>query len=477
MTHLATKRSLKLSWVYAMAVGSAVGWGAFVLPYQWLSSSGLLAVLVGFVIATVLMGVIAINYGYATKSLPITGAGVVFAISSLGYGHGFIAGWFLVLGYSAIVALNASAVALVLRLLFPEYMQQAALYQGADWVIYAPEVAVSSVFLVGFAYLNVKNTALSGKVQFVAVLLMVLAVVVILIATSVDFLFRLPAIALLPPDGVSFWAACMSIVAVAPWAYIGFDSIPQMAGEFNFSSKKIMVLLLASCVSASLLYMAMVCASAFAFASTTSDLHKTTWATGVAISGVMGKFGLAMLVVAVGMGVFTGLNGFYMASSRVLLAMSQHQMLPKIFAKHHPSYHTPHVAIYTIMAICLISPWFGRAALMWIVQVASVGIAVNFFYACFCTYRLGKTGQLLNIVIQSPNRLQSVIGMFGCVIALGFLGLLIVPLSPAVLDAPSWIILAIWSMVGLGVYGITKRVANPKINLQRLHTFILSVKD
>lgn len=64
-----SKQGFKASWVYAMAVGSAVGWGAFVLPYEWLSSSGLLAVVTGFIIGTLLIGVIAVNYGYATKSL------------------------------------------------------------------------------------------------------------------------------------------------------------------------------------------------------------------------------------------------------------------------------------------------------------------------------------------------------------------------------------------------------------------------
>ena len=28
------------------------------------------------------------------------------------------------------------------------------------------------------------------------------------------------------------------IVAVAPWAYVGFDNIPQTAEEFNFSPNK-----------------------------------------------------------------------------------------------------------------------------------------------------------------------------------------------------------------------------------------------
>ena len=33
-------------------------------------------------------------------------------------------------------------------------------------------------------------------------------------------------------------AAVATIIAFAPWAYVGFDSIPQLAGEFNFFAEE-----------------------------------------------------------------------------------------------------------------------------------------------------------------------------------------------------------------------------------------------
>ncbi|MFC0820006.1 APC family permease [Moraxella marmotae] len=466
MSKSTLSRSLKLSSVYAMAVGSAVGWGAFVLPYQWLSSAGLLAVVAGFMLATVLIGVVAINYGYATCKLPVTGGGVVFALLALGHRHGFIAGWSLMLGYMGIVALNASAVALVLRLIMPDVMQQFALYQVADWVIYAPEVLASSLFLLIFAYLNVKNTAFSGRVQFLAVLLMLLTVGVIVLGTGTHFVQYGSVLPWQPPAGTAFWSAVAAIVAFAPWAYIGFDSIPQMAGEFNFSTKKIMKLLIASVVSATALYLAMVVASAFAFGTDLANFANQSWATGAAIGDVMGTAGLVILIVAVSMGVLTGLNGFYLASSRILLTMGRAKMLPATFARLHPKHGTPSVAIYAVMAVCLISPWFGRAALLWVVDMTSVGIAITFFYACFCAYRLGKTGKLSGKVFQSPNRTQAVIGALGCVVSLGFLALLVLPFSPAVLSLPAWCALAVWLVVGGGVYCYQRKSLHQKSQLQ-----------
>ena len=44
------------------------------------------------------------------------------------------------------------------------------------------------------------------------------------------------------PEGKSSWSAVIAVVAIAPWAFVGFDSIPQAAEEFNFSPKRPTVL-------------------------------------------------------------------------------------------------------------------------------------------------------------------------------------------------------------------------------------------
>lgn len=450
------KQGFKVSWVYAMSVGSAVGWGAFVLPYEWLSSSGLLAVVTGFIIGTLLIGVIAVNYGYATKSLPVTGGGIAFALATFGRTHGFIAGWALMLGYAGIISLNASAVTLVLRLIIPEVMMQGALYEISGWTIYAPEVAVSSLCLIGFAYLNAKNTAISGRVQFLAVVLMLIAVATVLVGTGFHFASQGSSLPLSPPAQVGFWSAVSAIVAFAPWAYVGFDGIPQLAGEFRFSASKIMKLLIASIISASFLYIMVITAAAFAFGDNMAAFGSSSWETGAAISLAMGKSGLALMVVAVSMGVLTGLNGFYVAASRVVLTLGRSQMLPPVFGRLNPKHGTPSTAFYAIMVSCLISPWFGRAALLWIVDMTSVGIAITFFYTCACAYKLGRDGSVFGIHAQSPSQIQQVFGLLGMLISVSFLLLLLLPDSVGALSTPSRYALAVWVVLGVAFYAMRR---------------------
>lgn len=170
---------MKPSWGFAMALCAAIGWGAYILPFDWMQKAELAGTLIGFVIGGLMIAIIGLSYGFTIRALPLTGGGVAFAMAALGRTHAFFAGWALTLGYSCVVALNASAVALVFRVAFPDLVMRGALYDVAGWTIYLPEVAICSLFIIVFAWLNSKGAALSGQFQFFAVVLMILAVVVI----------------------------------------------------------------------------------------------------------------------------------------------------------------------------------------------------------------------------------------------------------------------------------------------------------
>src|SRR5690625_1869734 len=106
------KKSLKPHWVWAIALGSSIGWGAFVQPTSWMAGVGPLGVIIGFLIGALLMMLIAISYGFLIRSFPVSGGEFAYSYISVGRTHAFISGWFLTLGYICIVGLNASAFAL-----------------------------------------------------------------------------------------------------------------------------------------------------------------------------------------------------------------------------------------------------------------------------------------------------------------------------------------------------------------------------
>ncbi|MDF6354469.1 APC family permease, partial [Escherichia coli] len=152
--------------------------------------------------------------------------------------------------------------------------------------------------------------------------------------------------------------------SIAPWAYVGFDNIPQTAEEFNFSPNKTFKLIVYSLLAASLTYVVMLLYTGWLSTQATS-LNGNLWLTGAVTQDAFGFIGLAVLAVAIIMGIFTGLNGFLMSSSRLLFSMGRSGIMPTVFSKLHSKHKTPYVAIIFLVAVSLIAPWLGRTALTW----------------------------------------------------------------------------------------------------------------
>src|SRR5690625_5684504 len=83
-------KTLKPHWVWAIALGSSIGWGAFVQPINWMEMAGPLGVIIGFSIGALLMMLIAVSYGFLIKSYPVSGGEFAYAFISLGRTHAFI---------------------------------------------------------------------------------------------------------------------------------------------------------------------------------------------------------------------------------------------------------------------------------------------------------------------------------------------------------------------------------------------------
>ena len=94
----------------------------------------------------------------------------------------------------------------------------------------------------------------------------------------------------------------------------------------------------------------------------------------------LGLAGLIVLGVAMFCAVVSGMNAFYISTSRLMYAMAQEGSLPAWFGVLSPKYGTPKHAILFTMAASLFAPWFGREIHIWIVDMTSVGDAIVFAY-------------------------------------------------------------------------------------------------
>ena len=178
--------------VWAIAYGSSIGWGAFILPGDWLSSSGTLGASLGIIIGGLLMLVIAVSYGALTAKFPVSGGEFAFTYVGFGKYVSFIASWFLVFGYLCVVALNASAFSLMFKFILPDFLEIGYLYTIAGWDVYIMEVILSSIILIVFAIISTRGSGLSGNLQFIFCLFMAVVVTLLFLVSFFvgDFSFE-----------------------------------------------------------------------------------------------------------------------------------------------------------------------------------------------------------------------------------------------------------------------------------------------
>lgn len=471
-------KTLKPHWVWAIALGSAIGWGAFVQPINWMETAGPMGVIIGFGIGALLMMLIAVSYGILIRSFPVSGGEFAYAYVSLGRTHAFISGWFLTLGYICIVALNASALALMFKYVFPSVIEHLHLYSIAGWDVYGMEIIIATIALIIFGYLNVKGTGLSGQLQFFFVLVMVVGVVALTLFVGFQPGAGLQNVQPSFPTDKTAFAAIIAIVAIAPWAFVGFDAVPQAAEEFDFPAKKAFMLIILALFFAAIIYSLMILATSMAapWQETAAEGH--LWGTGYVIQELLGPLGLIILVVALSMGIFTGLNGFILSGSRLLFSMARAKILPEAFGKLHPKHKTPHVAIIFTVIVSAVAPWFGREALVWVVDMSSIGVSIAYFYTCYTSFYLFKWSQtgLTDPAKQIVSPMKKFISLVGMIASLVFIGLLLIPGSPAFLGIESRIALGIWIILGI-VFYIMKRKDFNAIPKEELNYLILGDKE
>lgn len=453
------ERTLKPQWVFAIALGSAVGWGAFILPVEWLRDGGTLGALIGFAIGTVLIAIIALSYGIVIRVLPVTGGELAFVLKTFGRRHAFAVGWCLALAYLCVVALNASALSLILRMLFPSVMEQVHLWTIAGWHVYLPEVLVALAALALTGLLNAKGAALSGRFQFLACLMLIAAVIVILAVAAVTWITDPTPLYRAVPEGVSPVHAIAVMVAFAPWAYVGFDNIPQAAGEFDFPPSKALGLILAAIGVSGVVYAAMIFSTSVAVGRAGQTFDGSAWATAEAIGSMIGPAGMVLMALAVTMGVVTGLNGFMVSSSRILMTMGRAGMLPPKLGEVDLRRGTPVVAVAVATLLCMIAPLFGRSALLWIVDMTSVGVTIAFGYTCLVAFRVagGHVETERDHGIDRYLPAMRVVALLGAVLSAGFLLLLFVPGSPGQLGTPPLIALVVWLVAGIAFLLLKQR--------------------
>lgn len=472
------KRQLNPFHVWAIAFGCIVGWGSFINPgKKFLPNSGVAGTAIAMLLGALVMIIIAFSYAYMVPKYPKAGGEFTFAKQSFGKLTAYTCGWFLVAAYLTNVPMNSTAIGLIVDGIDggADILKFGFHYQIAGFDVWLGEILLASFILILFGLLNILGVKKAGVVQVVLAGMLVLSVITLTVAAlfssavSLDHLpplwgFDKAAAVEAATNGayhsvdefahsgsMGIMASVLATFAIAPWAFVGFDTIPQAAEEFKFSYKKVMGIMVVAIAFGCFVYVANNTIAAAALENWPDlivESSSTPWLLLSAAERLLGTPGIVLVGIAVSCAVLSGIMGFYLASSRLMYSMSREGYLPAVFGKVDKRFGTPKNAMLFCILISLSGPVLGREALGWFVDMSAIGASIGYFFTCaatLVTIRRFKDG--------SP--LLKVMAIAGVVFSLGFAVLQLVPipgLEAVHFGKESYIMLLIWIVLGVLFY-------------------------
>ena len=436
--------------VLAIAFGAMVGWSWVVLAGEMIARAGSLGSVAAFGAGAVMVWLVGLTYAELTAALSRAGGELSFTFLALGPAGAFVCGWTLVLAYMAVCAFEAVALPTVVSYLVPGF-EGRYLYTIAGWDVHLSWVLVGVAGAVALGVVNYIGIRFAAFAQSVAAGSLLLVGVAFFLPGTMG-----GTTANLVPY-VTSWEGVLRVVIMTPFLYVGFDVIPQIAEEIDLPFRAVGRIILLSIVLAFGWYglvqlsvglwlpVETLADRALPTADAMSAVYGTTWAGRVLVVGGL-------------LGIATSWNAFFIGGSRLLFAMARGGMLPVVFARLHPQYQSPVAVVVVMTGIMALAPFFGRPALVWLVDAGSFATVVAYLLvaASFLIIRRRHPG------LRRPYRTPAplVVGWLA-VLATAFFIVLYLPGSPSALVWPEeWVIVLAWGGLGaLLVPGLRRRTS------------------
>jgi basic amino acid/polyamine antiporter, APA family len=342
------KRALNLPLLVFYGLGVTIGAGIYVLIGAVAGHAGTYAY-ASFVIAALVMGFTVLSYGELTARFPVSAGAAAFVL------HGFRSH-----GLARIAGLLVVLVGLV---------SAAAIAAGSTGYI-RQFANISELPLLFFVILAMGAIAAYGIVESIlfAAILAAIEIIGLLIIIAAGMLFdAAPAAA---PDVVTdanSWTGILAAGLLAFFAFIGFESLANVAEEAEYPSRNMPRAIILTLVISTALYMALAIAAVHVVPP--GELAASPAPLSLVFERATGLPQQVMAAIAI-LATLNGVVVQIIMVSRVLHGMARQGDLPAVMGLVHPFTQTPLLA--TAVAVALVMLSAAVAPLERLAEVTSV---------------------------------------------------------------------------------------------------------
>ncbi len=444
------QRTLGLRNLIGFGVGSAVGVSLFVQTGPEAALHAGPAVALSFVLASIACLLAALCYAEFASLVPVAGSAYSYAYATMGEGVAWLIGWCLLLEYlmsGSLVAIGWSGYATQTLGQFGVHLPDAI--TGAPLAVVDGHVVRSgkvldlpAVLITLFtAWLILRGTKLSARVNDVVVALKVIAILAV-IAGAAPYIQLHNWAPFIPPNtGVSGnfgISGVMRAAGILFFAYVGFDSISTLGQETRNPQRTIPLALMLSLAICVTLYvgvaLVMTGVANYHTLNVADPIAEAMRAQGPKLAwarwcvSVVAIFGLVSVLLVTLLG-----------QVRIFYAMGRDGLLPAAFARIHPRFNTPHVgSIVTGVGAALFAGLFPLDLLG---DLVSIGTLLAFAVVSAGVLILRRTMPDAPRAFRTPLMPFTPIAAVLACIALMYS-----------LSGDTWVRLAVWLVIGGVIY-------------------------
>lgn len=442
------RRTLGPVGLTALSIGAVIGAGIFVITGVAAAEHAGPAIVLSFIIAAVCSIFTALCYCEFATLIPVSGSAYSYAYATLGELLAWFIGWNLILEYGV----SASAVAVSWTGYFMSLVHHVGL-DIPDALTHAPialehghliltgaimdlPAVVLVLGLTWLCYIGIKES--SGANLLMVILKLVLIVLVIVVGWQyVDTSNWHPFIPESTGSGEFGWGGVLKGASIVFFAYIGFEATSVAAQEARNPQRDMPIGILTSLAICTVLYVAM------AAVLTGLVPYEVLNTRDPVVTAIAAYPELGWLRGIVEVGALLGLSSVVLvmiiAQPRIFMIMSRDGLLPRVFAKIHPRYRTPHInTVITGLGIAVLAAVFPLNILG---DLVSMGTLIAFIAVCAGVWILRHTQPDLHRTFRVPYA--------PVICSLGILSCLLLLVQK---DWYNWVLMLVWTIIGVAVY-------------------------
>ena len=365
------KRSMKSRHLFMLSLGGVIGTGLFLNAGYTINQAGAGGALLGYLFGGLILYMVMVCLGELAVHMPVTGSFQTYATRYISPSAGFSLGWMYFVGSAATAGVEFTAAGILMQHWFPN----------------VPIWIWCLVFMVLLFSLNALSTRGFAEAEFWFAGIKVVAVILFLVIgfaaifgfipmedRATPFLTNLAPTGLFPAGIAIVFVTMMNVI----FSYQGSELVGIAAGETENPEKNIPKAIRTIIFRIVVFYIASIIVLSAIFPASELGLLASPFVTLMEIAGVPYAAGIMNFVILTA--ILSVGNSCLYASTRLLWAMSNEGMAPKVFGRLSKRKVPLNALIFTMtfsLLSLLTSVMEAEAVFVLLMSIAGISVTIS----------------------------------------------------------------------------------------------------